>query len=161
MNARAAELINLLGLGPHPEGGYYREMHRSAKTVHYSGVTRSAMTSIYYLLAAGERSQWHRVASDEVWHFYEGAPLELTMASPDALQVRVHRLGPLTECSRPMYVVPAAHWQAAQPTGAYCLVGCTVGPGFDFDDFQLLRDLPEIEAPVRERLLDRHGRIAP
>ena len=126
----------MLDLKPHPEGGFYRELYRAHQTIQRAGDTRCALTTIYYLLIAGQRSVWHRVASDEVWHYYEGDPLELKIASADALCIETQRLGPLTADSRPVCVVPGGRWQAAEPLGAYTLVGCTVGPGFDFADYE-------------------------
>jgi predicted cupin superfamily sugar epimerase len=154
MHPRAQQLVDSLALQPHPEGGFYREIHRSTETVlRGSADRRAALTTIYYLLTAGEASAWHRVASDEVWHFYEGEPLELKIASQDARVLVAHRLGPLAAGCEPVCVVAAGEWQSARPFGAYTLVGCSVGPGFDFADFTLLRDLPEAESALRERLL--------
>ena len=154
MHARAQHLIDSLGLQRHPEGGFYRELHRSAQTVQRPpGDRRSALTTIYYLLTEGEASAWHRVASDEVWHFYEGEPLALKVASQEARVFATHRLGPYTAECAPVCVVAAGDWQSARPLGAYALVGCSVGPGFDFADFTLVRDLPDAESSLRERLL--------
>jgi predicted cupin superfamily sugar epimerase len=113
-----------------------------------------ALTTIYFLLAAGERSVWHRVASDEVWHYYEGDALELLTADADFSAVTSRLLGPVAEHHQPVHVVPAHTWQAARTAGAYTLAGCTVGPGFDFSDFQMLRDLPQEADRVRERRPD-------
>jgi predicted cupin superfamily sugar epimerase len=153
MHPRAAQLIASLGLQPHPEGGHYRETFRSPHLVRPDGgrPARSALTTIYFLLAAGEASQWHRVASDEAWHHLEGGPLELLVADPHAAAIRRHLLGPADEAMAPLHVVPAHAWQAACPLGAYALLACTVGPGFDFADFQLLRDLPEEAEALRRR----------
>ncbi len=142
---RAARLIEELGLAPHPEGGWYRELHRSTGTVAPADgrPSRPAITSIYYLLPAGSHSRWHRVASDEVWHFYEGDPLELLVAPPDLAHVERVRLGPALATHGPVHTVPAGWWQAARPRGHYTLAGCTVGPGFDYADFAFLRDHPE------------------
>lgn len=129
MHERARELIDSLGLIPHPEGGWYRQLYKSeARVVRQSdGADRSALTTIYFLLVEGTHSAWHRVQSDEVWHFYEGDPLELiTRHSVTRLDAN-HRV----------HVIPANEWQAARPSGAYTLVGCTVGPGFEFDDFEM------------------------
>jgi predicted cupin superfamily sugar epimerase len=120
------EIVATLGLAPHPEGGWYRETWRDAAT-----------TAIHYLLRAGERSGWHRVTGTEIWHFYRGDPLELAL-SVDGEQVERHVLGPdLAAGERPQLVVPAAVWQSARPLGAWGLVGCTVAPPFEFDDFEL------------------------
>jgi predicted cupin superfamily sugar epimerase len=146
VEARAAELIATLGLAPHPEGGYYREIWRAPQGVAPDDRrgARSALTAIYFLLPADAVSRWHRVRSDEIWHHLEGAPLELLRVPPDALRLERVRLGPLAAGQAPMHCVPARWWQAARSLGAYTLVGCTVGPGFEFADFELLRDRPEL-----------------
>lgn len=151
--SRAEWLIETLEMTPHPEGGHFREVYRSPAIVRAAGsaADRSALTSIYFLLARGGVSTWHRVASDEVWHFYEGDPLELTTVNPDFGALKRETLGPVGEGSAPVRVVPADHWQTARTTGDYTLVGCTVGPGFEFEDFELLRDQPE-NAGVLRRL---------
>jgi uncharacterized protein len=148
---RAAELIAALRLAEHPEGGYYSEVYRSpAQVAPGDGrSSRSALTSIYFLLPGGAVSRWHRVRSDEVWHFSEGAPLELWIATPEGNRAEPHRLGPLANGQRPIVTVPANWWQAARSSGDYTLVGCTVGPGFEFQDFMLAADQPEIAARFR------------
>ncbi|MEO7426173.1 MAG: cupin domain-containing protein [Fibrobacteria bacterium] len=141
-------LIKSLGLQPHPEGGYYREIHRSAERVATRKGRRSALTTIYFLLARGQSSIFHRVLSDEVWHFYAGAPLRLWRVARDFRSREVVLLGPTPgigspsarEAMRHVAVIPRRDWQAAETTGDYTLVGCSVGPGFDFKDFALLRD---------------------
>lgn len=152
MDARAAHLITALDLAPHPEGGHYRRIHRSGSQVQPQDNRgeRAALTSIYFLLAAGEVGRWHRVASDEVWHHYEGAPLELLIADPGFRHITRHRLGPLNEATEPVRVVPAGYWQAAHSTGAFTLTGCTVGPGFDFADFELLENPERIPPATRQ-----------
>lgn len=144
MHARATELIAALGLEPHPEGGYYRQIFRSDSTVQLvdGRLSRRALTTIYFLLTADDVSRWHRVRSDEVWHHYEGAALELLTTDNHFERVRHAVLGPYGVELQPVHVVAAGEWQAARSLGAYTLVGCTVGPGFEFADFQLLRDLP-------------------
>ena len=130
----AAEVIRLLDLAPHPEGGHYRETFRDTQTAGPSG--RAASTAIYFLLQAGEVSRWHRVDAAEVWHWYAGAPLQLGIVEDG--KRRNLRLGPsLTEGERPQAVVPPHAWQQAQSLGAWTLVGCTVAPGFDFAGFEL------------------------
>jgi predicted cupin superfamily sugar epimerase len=153
MSDRSAALITKLGLGPHPEGGYYGEVHRSSATVHPDDGRgpRSALTTIYFLLPQGSVSRWHRVQSDEVWHFYEGAPLDLWSASPEGELVDHNRLGALDGAQRPVWAIPAGRWQAARSTGSYTLVGCTVGPGFDFRDFTLASEQPTIGSVIRAR----------
>lgn len=131
----ADAVIEALGLQPHPEGGHYVETWRAA----VSADERPTGTAIYYLLRAGERSHWHRVDAAEVWHFYAGDPLALSIAagSGDRAPAR-HVLGTELEAGhRPQIVVPAGDWQSAEPLGAWTLVGCTVSPGFRFDGFEL------------------------
>jgi uncharacterized protein len=149
MHPRASELISLLKLEPHPEGGHFVQTFRSSVSVTPSDLrgSRAALTVIYFLLVQGSFSRWHRVASDEAWHWYEGYPLELFTAPPDTGIVRCSVLGPLSGGAAPQQIVPAGHWQAARATGAYALVGCSVGPGFEYADFTLLTSLPEHERP--------------
>lgn len=147
---RATELISTLGLQPHPEGGHYGEVFRSAQPVQTSDgrPARVALTTIDFLLQPGEFSAWHRVASDEVWHLLEGASLRLWLAAPDLSAFRLVDLGPVQGTRRPRHVVPAGWWQAAEPLEGYAYVGATVGPGFDFADFTFGRD----DAPLRAAL---------
>lgn len=142
MNDRTDELIKSLDLEKHPEGGYFREIYRSGNRVlpDDDREHRSALTTIYFMLASGDRSRWHVVASDEVWHHYEGDVLELLIIDPKSMVLERRLLGPLGGDVRPIHVVPAGCWQAARPTGEYTLVGCTVGPGFDFADFAMIGD---------------------
>lgn len=129
----AAEVVRLLGLAPHPEGGHYRETFRDPP----AAGGRAASTAIYYLLALDDVSEWHRVDAAEVWHFYAGAPLVITV-SPNGHDASSHHLGPdLGLGQRPQFVVPAGHWQTATSLGAWTLVGCTVAPGFAFSGFEL------------------------
>ena len=155
MDARAAELVRFLGLQPHPEGGHFREVFRSEHSFSHPGAggPRAAATHIYFLLAAGEKSRWHRLASDEVWHFYEGSPLDLYTIAPGAPRLEHRRLGQL-EAAFPTLAVPAGTWQAARPAGAYTLAGCTVAPGFEYADFELLQLSPVELARVRAAGLD-------
>ncbi|HYM32076.1 MAG TPA: cupin domain-containing protein [Candidatus Cybelea sp.] len=133
MTLEAAEVIERLGLKPHPEGGHYRETFRDANTA--GG--RSAGTAIYYLLQAGERSHWHRIDAAEIWHFYAGAPLKIKI-SGDGRTTAEHRLGnEIARGDAPQVVVPAHAWQSAQSLGAWTLVGCTVAPAFEFARFEL------------------------
>ncbi len=136
MHRRAQELIEALQLEAHPEGGYYRRLYESSAQL---AGGRPCATAIVFLLSAGQASRWHRIDADELWHFYEGAPLELLVAEqPDAL--RTPRLGPVGVGQLPQRLVPAQAWQAARSTGAFSLVGCSVAPGFDFAGFTLLAD---------------------
>jgi predicted cupin superfamily sugar epimerase len=128
----ADEVIRQLSLTPHPEGGFYRETFRDS-----AGGERAASTAIYYLLPQGEISHWHRVDAAEIWHFYDGAPLELSL-SEDGREASRQRLGnDLAAGERPQLVAPAGWWQSARSLGAWTLVGCTVAPGFEFSRFEL------------------------
>jgi hypothetical protein len=152
MHPRAAELIATLDLRPHPEGGFYREVFRSPSHVTTSDArgARAALTTIYFLLPAGAQSRWHQVDSDEVWHFYEGDPLELLELDGRGESLARHRLGPAEDTAqRPTWTIPAGAWQAARTLGAYTLAGCTVAPGFEFADFRLLADDDALAAVVR------------
>jgi predicted cupin superfamily sugar epimerase len=132
---RAADVIQLLGLHPHPEGGHYRETFRDEAAAEGA---RGASTAIYFLLQAGEISRWHRIDAAEVWHWYAGAALELAIS--DGQQRTLVRLGPdLMSGARPQAVVPAHQWQQARSLGAWTLVGCTVAPGFEFAKFEMAR----------------------
>lgn len=159
IHPRAAHLIAVLQLEPHPEGGYFRRIFRSDAQVTPldNRPDRSALTTIYYLLPTGERSCWHRVSSDEVWHFIEGSPLELMCAEENFPAVNLHLLGPLEEERQPVRIVPRNQWQAARSTGPFTLAGCTVGPGFEFSDFEMLRSLPDQARTLRAN----HPRLAP
>ncbi len=131
----AADVIRLLDLKPHPEGGHFRETFRDARTDAYG---RAASTAIYFLLARGERSHWHRVDAVEIWHWHAGAPLVLATAARDSGPVARVTLGPdLAADQRPQAIVPAHVWQAAESLGDWTLVGCTVAPGFVFAGFEL------------------------
>jgi predicted cupin superfamily sugar epimerase len=128
----AADVISLLALEPHPEGGHYRETFRDPRTVD----GRAISTAIYFLLARGQRSHWHRIDAVEVWHHYAGAPLALSIFGADGTSVV--RLGSdVAAGDRPQAIVPAGAWQAAESLGAWTLVGCTVAPGFEFTGFEL------------------------
>jgi predicted cupin superfamily sugar epimerase len=153
MDPRASYLIDILGLVPHPEGGYFREFFRSPSivTARESGTRRKAISSIYYLVLAGQVSKFHRVASDEVWHFLEGDTLQLHTLDPDITTVQTHVLGPVSGIVQPICIVPAAHWQAAEPAGAFTLAGCTVGPGFEYEDVSFLAEDATLRQAVTER----------
>ena len=131
---KAQEVIQILDLQPHPEGGHYRETYRDVPT---SG-GRGACTAIYYLLALGEVSEWHRVTDAvEIWHWYAGAPLVLS-TSPDGETASAEHLGPdIAAGQSPQLVIPAGHWQAAESLGAWTLTGCTVAPAFSFEGFEM------------------------
>jgi len=128
-------IIAILGMAAHPEGGHYAETWRAAAAAD----GRATGTGIYFLLRAGERSEWHRVDAAEMWHFYAGAPLELSIAPGDGHTAATrHRLGiDLAAGERPQIVVPVGDWQAARTLGDWTLVGATVSPGFRFEGFEL------------------------
>jgi uncharacterized protein len=154
LETNSDNLISLLSLMPHPEGGHFKETYRSHHRVSREGdsASRSASTAIYYLLRGRERSTWHRIRSDEMWHFYEGVPLRIYVLEPEG-RLSVLRLGhPLRhEGADFQALVPAGRWFAAEceDSQGYSLVGCTVAPGFEFEEFEigdasfLKKDWPE------------------
>jgi len=130
----AADIIRLLDLKPHPEGGHYRETFRDPRLIDH----RAASTAIYFLLAAGERSHWHKVDATEAWHWHAGAPLLLELAESEAGPLRRIKLGgDIAAGERPQTIVPPGVWQAAESLGDWTLAGCTVAPGFEFSGFTL------------------------
>lgn len=135
------QIIDKLGLQPHPEGGHYRQ------TWIAEGDGRATGTCIYFLLEAGERSHWHRVDAVEIWHFYAGAPLIVSISETIDGPAVDNQLGPdLLKGQYPQVIVPKHHWQSARSTGEYTLVGCTVSPGFQFEGFELAEagfDIPK------------------
>ena len=144
---KVQNLIEQLQLSQHPEGGWYRELHRSPDQVRrQDGAKRSAMTAILFLLPASAVSCWHRViGADESWTHIDGAALELFQCQADGTELRRDQL----DATHPVQVVPASAWQAARSLGEYSLVSCCVGPGFDFLDFEMARQRP---APDRPKL---------
>jgi predicted cupin superfamily sugar epimerase len=135
----AQEIIGRLGLSPHPEGGHYRQ------TWVAENAGRPTGTCIYFLLAAGEKSHWHKVDATEIWLYHTGAPLVLSISPDEVGPAKDHILGPDLDAGRPQIIVPEHHWQAARSTGDYTLVSCTVSPGFQFDGFTLAQsgfDIP-------------------
>jgi predicted cupin superfamily sugar epimerase len=128
-----ARLVERLGLEPHPEGGWYRETWRHPA----AEGERPAGTAIYYLLATDQRSHWHRVDATEVWHFYAGEPLLLSIRAGEGPTSTVTLGSDVLGGLQPQAVVPAGAWQSAEPAGAWTLVGCTVSPGFTFAGFEL------------------------
>ncbi len=129
----SSDIIQLLDLKPHPEGGHYRETLRDSLA--YG--ERSVSTAIYFLLSAAEISRWHRIDSIEIWHWYGGAPLALSV-SGDGKEIVNVRVGiDLNSGERPQAIVPANAWQSARSLGPWTLVGCTVAPGFLFDRFEM------------------------
>jgi hypothetical protein len=140
---RAQDIVRQLRLQPHPEGGWYRELYRSDRQVLAPDAARSALTSIYYLLERQQFSRWHVVDADEVWHFYGGAPLDLFTYDPAFRQLVHRQLTALDDGGEPAGVVPAGVWQAARSQGDYSLVGCSVGPGFEYSGFRFVVSLPD------------------
>ena len=132
MHPRAEDLIHALRLAPHPEGGHYRETFRDPRLID----GRAASTAILFLLARGERSHWHRIDAVEIWHYYAGAPLKLSLV--DGAKEEIVRLGADIHADEvPQVTVPARAWQAAESLGDWTLTGCTVAPGFTFEGFEL------------------------
>lgn len=154
--------IEKLALQKHPEGGWFKEVYRSGESIavdalddRFSG-ERSVSTSIYFLLQQGEFSAFHKIKSDETWHFYDGGMLELFSVSPEGI-LSVHKLGlNIQDGELPQITIPHGHFFAAKPIGDFTLVGCTVAPGFDFADFEMpdkgnLKKLfPEFENIIEE-----------
>lgn len=129
----AAEAIALLGLAPHPEGGWYRETFRDET----GPDGRSRSTAIYYLLERGQRSHWHRVDAVEIWHWHAGAALALSICVDKGVVQAVRLGGDLAGGEQPQAVVPQGWWQSAESLGDWSLVGCTVAPGFQFTGFEM------------------------
>ena len=130
----ASDIIARLELKPHPEGGHYRETFRDIRA---DAQGRAQSTAIYYLLARGQRSHWHRIDAVEIWHYYSGAALTLRVAT-DGCAPHTITLGPdVAAGERPQAIVPAGAWQAAESTGDWSLVGCTVAPAFEFAKFEM------------------------
>ncbi len=147
-------IIDRLQLTPHPEGGFFRRTYRSPLALDMQGKSRWCSTGIYYLLPRGERSHFHRLKFDEMWHFYRGESLTLLEITLNG-RLKKTKIGPdLLGEEFPQYVVPAGHWFAAYPDGAYSLVGCTMAPGFDYEDFelgkkeQLLQEYPHYHSEI-------------
>jgi len=150
----ADQVISALGLTPHPEGGFYRETFRASANVAaaFAPVSRAASTAIYFLLRAGDFSAFHSVRSDEVWHHYLGATLELHTIDPGGGYERIELGSNLLNGELPQWVVPANHLQGARIIGdGFGLFGCTVAPGFDFADFSM---------PERSELVQRFPTLA-
>lgn len=144
-------VIEKLNLKPHPEGGHYRQVFKDTLNVAINDSTsrnRSALTDIYFLLANGENSRFHRVKQSEIWHFYSGAPLVLYDISEDLQTLEIVELGKDLNFK---YAVKANHWQAASTTGEFSLVGCTVAPGFEFEDFALLGESGDLATQTSKK----------
>jgi predicted cupin superfamily sugar epimerase len=129
----AAEAVAALGMEPHPEGGFFKEIFRDAAP----DGNRGAITSIYYLLAAGERSHWHTVDAVEIWHYHAGAPLRLYLSHDGQTEESLIIGADIAAGERPQGIVPKGAWQSAESLGAWTLVGCTVAPAFQFEGFRM------------------------
>jgi uncharacterized protein len=147
-------VIEGLKLKAHPEGGWFREIHRAGQSVRADQGVRSAITAIYYLLERDQVSRWHVVDSDEVWHFHQGAPLELLTYDPKLRLLNRYILGPANG-QHFAAVVPRGVWQAARSLGPFSLVACDVGPGFDFADFRFVSAVPGHEEHFVGELMSR------
>jgi predicted cupin superfamily sugar epimerase len=168
-NAAVEELIRRFGLEPHPEGGYYSETYRADKFVRRDGApdsdgTRAASTAIYFLLAEGAYSAWHRIRSDELWHFYAGSPIEIHSIDERGV-LSTRKLGHALEHPGTVFqaVVPAGHWFAARccDPSTYALVGCTVAPGFEFSEFEIAdTDKLAAQFPLHRPILELFARPA-
>ena len=147
----------MLNLEPHPEGGFYRRIYTSASVVapRDDRGLRAALTGIFFLLTRETFSRWHQVHSDEAWHLYEGGPVELFELDLSVHLMERHVLAPVNDMNqRPVHVVPAGRWQAARTLEPYALVGCSIGPGFDFSDFRMLNEDDAATAVLREQWPD-------
>lgn len=161
MQSRPEELIQALNLQPHPEGGYYAEVYRSEGLIETEKDDfpdgRNYSTSIYYLLKSDDQSDFHRIKSDEVWHHYEGSPVTVHLISESGKYRKVHVGKNLEMGQKPQQIVSAGHWfgVTVDDPDSYTLCGCTVSPGFDFDDFEmagrntLLKKFPDHENIIR------------
>lgn len=162
MKSRISELIEKLNLQSHPEGGYYTEVYRSEGIIETDedGFPdgRHFNTSIYYLLESDDQSHFHRIKSDEVWHHYEGSPITIHLISKSGDYRKLHVGKDLNNGQKPQHVVPAGYWfgVTVDEPGSYALCGCTVSPGFDFDDFEiadresLLKKYPDQKEIIKE-----------
>ncbi|MEO0572429.1 MAG: cupin domain-containing protein [Bacteroidota bacterium] len=143
----AKELIKELDLQPHPEGGFFREMYRSTAEINVESLSsefkgsRSVSTCIYFLLTSEAFSSFHKINQDEIWHFYLGSPIQLHTLSPEGVHTEHHIGNDIKNLQYPQFVVPKGHWFSASVLNedSYALVGCTVAPGFDFQDFELAK----------------------
>ena len=146
LDKSSTEIINQFKLSLHPEGGWFREILRSENYVtRKDGKKRNNITSIYYLLCKSEKSKWHRVnSSDEIWIYLQGDPLNLYFLDDNNKKLRNIRL----DSNNPIEMIPSGYWQAASSSGEFTLTSCCVGPGFDFEDFEMLRNIDPSLRPV-------------
>ena len=150
MDDRARKLIDTYQLIAHPEGGYFREVYRSEEKIKIddTGNERCWLTDIYFLLTKNDISRFHRIKHDEIWHFYEGAPLLLIEIHPNTLDIKETTISSSGPSPVYKHCIKGDTWQAAHSKGNYSFVGCTVGPGFEFSDFEMLDDNKEIKASI-------------
>lgn len=153
---RAKKLIELFQLSKHPEGGFFREVYRSEKKgkIDSYGNERNWMTGIYFLLNENDISRFHRIKHDEIWHFYEGAPVTLTEIDPNTLDINVVTIGQPGPLLTYTHCVKGNTWQSAYSHNPYSLIGCTVGPGFEFEDFEMMTHCKEVKAAVVSKYPD-------
>ena len=147
MEKKISEIIKQFKLIPHPEGGWFREILRSENfVIRKDGEKRNNITGIYYLLRKNEMSTWHRVNSaDEIWIYLGGAPLNLWCLDDGNKELKKFRI----DSNNPIEMIPSGYWQAAKSSGAFTLASCCVGPGFDFSDFEMLRNLDPALRPTK------------
>jgi predicted cupin superfamily sugar epimerase len=147
MNYSPEELIRYFQLQPHPEGGYYRETYRSKEFIAHAALpkkfkdSRNYSTAIYFLLEQGDFSVFHSIQSDECWHFYAGGRLDIYVIHVNGTLQTVHLGNDIKNNETFQFVVPAGSWFATEPAkeATFCFVGCTVAPGFDFEDFEIAK----------------------
>ena len=147
MDITSSEIINQFELSPHPEGGWFREIFRSESyVIRKDGEKRNNITGIYYMLCKNEISTWHRVKSaDEIWIYLKGAPLNLWSLDDGNKELRKLRI----DTNNPIEMIPSGYWQASRSSGTYTLASCCVGPGFDFMDFEMLRNIDPSLRPTK------------
>lgn len=161
---QATDYITALEMLPHPEGGFYRENYRSEIRVQFPGFedSRNVATSIFFLLEKGNFSAMHRIKSDEIWHFYDGDPLEIIEISPEGTLNSTYLGRNVTKGEKLVYCVKSGNWFGSRPAkgSQYSLVGCTVAPGFDFIDFEMpTRDFFITQFPLHKEVLTEMTRV--
>ena len=164
----AADYIKFLSLQPHPEGGYFRETYRSSESIDAEALApvfdgrRHYSTAIYFLLESGDYSAFHRIKSDECWHFYAGGPLIVHMIDEDGCYDFVSLGSNIMKGEQFQFVVPAKTWFASEPAEgtSFSLVGCTVAPGFDFQDFEMAKaEALALQFPAHSKVIRRLSRL--
>ncbi len=160
MHTEINQLVSKLGLEPHPEGGFYKETYRSSLSFAPTGFTaeRAVSTCIYFMLTSGSFSAFHRIKSDEIWHFYRGAPIQLHIISANGSYRHVRIGNDILNGEHPQFIVKAGDWFASEVVDpdSYALAGCTVAPGFDFADFEMAqRDALSAAFPTHREIIAR------